>query len=130
MACELLIQCCPRHAPPGARHLESSLTTSTRTSFHVGQIIHHKLFDYRGVVVDVDAEFQGTDEWYEQMARSRPPKHEPWYHVLVHDAGIETYVAEQNLERDPSGEPVQHPQIAHFFGELKGGVYVSRQAKN
>ena len=28
--------------------------------FQVGQIIHHKLFDYIGVVFDVDPTFQGT----------------------------------------------------------------------
>ncbi len=32
--------------------------------FQVGQIIQHKLFDYIGVVFDVDPTFQGTDEWY------------------------------------------------------------------
>ena len=40
--------------------------------FQVGQIIHHKRFDYIGVVFDVDLTFQGTGEWYEQAARSRP----------------------------------------------------------
>ncbi len=104
--------------------------SAMRAGFHVGQIIHHKLFDYRGVVVDVDAEFQGTDEWYEQMAGTRPRKDRPWYHVLVHDAATETYVAEQNLEEDASGEPVQHPQLTDFFRELRDGVYVSRQTQN
>ena len=47
---------------------------STRLNFFMGQIVHHKKFDYRGVVFDVDATFQGTDEWYERVARSRPPK--------------------------------------------------------
>ena len=47
--------------------------------FRVGQLIQHKLFDYRGVVFDVDATFQGSAEWYETMARSRPPKDRPWY---------------------------------------------------
>jgi len=51
--------------------------------FQVGKIVHHKLFDYIGVVFDVDPTFQGTDEWYEHVARSRPPKDKPWYHVLV-----------------------------------------------
>ena len=51
--------------------------------FFVGQIVHHKNFDYRGVVFDVDATFQGTEEWYALVARSRPPKHMPCYHVLV-----------------------------------------------
>ena len=50
--------------------------------FQVGQIIHHKLFDYVGVVYDIDPTFQGSDEWYEQVARSRPPKDNPWYHDI------------------------------------------------
>ena len=77
--------------------------------FQVGELIHHKRFDYRGVVVDVDASFSGTEEWYDTMARSRPPKHSPWYHVLPHGAEHQTYVAERNLEADLSGLPVQHP---------------------
>ena len=28
--------------------------------FFVGQVVHHQKFDYRGVVFDVDATFQGT----------------------------------------------------------------------
>ena len=74
--------------------------------FRVGQPIHHRLFDYRGVVIDVDPTFQGSEERYEVMARSRPPKDKPWYHVLVHDAGHRTYVAERNLEPDLSGAPM------------------------
>ncbi|MDX1422369.1 MAG: heat shock protein HspQ [Kiloniellales bacterium] len=92
--------------------------------FRVGQVIHHKRFDYRGVIVDVDATFQGTEAWYEAMARSRPPKDEPWYHVLVHRAQHMTYVAERNLEPDESGEPIDHPVLDQFFDELRGGVYV------
>ena len=82
--------------------------------FRVGQPIHHRLFDYRGVVIDVDPSFQGSEEWYQAMARSRPPKDKPWYHVLVHDAGHRTYVAERNLEPDLSGAPIEHPELANF----------------
>ncbi len=96
----------------------------------VGELIHHKLFDYRGVVVDVDATFAGTEEWYDAMARSRPPKDEPWYHVLVHGAEHSTYVAERNLEPDPTGEPIAHPVLDHFFDELHDGVYVSHRASH
>ncbi len=60
--------------------------TTIRAKFYVGQLVYHKRFDYRGVVVDVDPQFQGDDEWYEVMACSRPPKDKPWYHVLVHNA--------------------------------------------
>lgn len=91
--------------------------------FFVGQLIHHKKFDYRGVVVDVDACFEGTDEWYEQVARSRPPKHLPWYHVLVDGAEDTTYVAERHLEPDLQGEPIVHPLVAQLCGEFREGRY-------
>ena len=98
---------------------------SDRTArFQVGQLIYHKLFGYRGVIVDVDATFQGSEAWYDAMARSRPPKDRPWYHVLVHEAEHMTYVAERNLEPDESGEPVVHPILDHYFDEMRGGLYV------
>ena len=99
--------------------------TDKMAKFQVGELIHHKRFDYRGVVVDVDASFSGTEEWYDTMARSKPPKDEPWYHVLVHQAEHSTYVAERNLEPDLTGEPVTHPVLDQFFDEMRDGVYVS-----
>ena len=76
--------------------------------FAPGQIVHHLRFDYRGVVADVDAEFSLGEEWYERNAVSRPPRDRPWYHVLVDGSDAVTYVAERNLEADPSAEPVAH----------------------
>jgi heat shock protein HspQ len=94
-------------------------------AFAVGEIVHHRLFDYRGVIVDVDAEFSLSDEWYEKVAKSRPPKDQPWYHVLVHGATHATYVAERNLETDPTGAPVLHPLLDQYFTALEDGRYVS-----
>jgi heat shock protein HspQ len=68
--------------------------------FTFGQQIRHKLFSYSGVIIDVDSCFKGEDEWYEMMAKSRPPKEKPWYHVQKFN-GMQTYVAERNLENDP-----------------------------
>ena len=59
--------------------------------YYVGQVIHHKLFDYRGVIVDVDPNFQSTEDWYEQMAMSKPPRDEP-------DTGRDTEVDRGNAE--------------------------------
>ena len=98
--------------------------------FSVGQLIHHRLFEYRGVIVDVDATFDGTDEWYEQVARSRPPKDEPWYHVLPHEAIHTTYVSERNLEADPTGQPISHPLLEEFFEEYRDGRYVANHSLN
>ncbi|MFU8833419.1 MAG: heat shock protein HspQ [Wenzhouxiangella sp.] len=91
--------------------------------FSPGQVIHHKKYDYRGVVVDVDPEFAGTEDWYEQVATSRPPKDRPWYHVLVHDAAHATYVAEQHLEEEPSNRQIQHPALGQFFDTFIDGRY-------
>ena len=106
------------------------LTNIARVEFSVGQLVHHRLFDYRGVIVDVDAVFQGSEEWYERMAKSRPPKDKPWYHVLVHDSEHTTYVAEQNLESDASTDPIEHPMIEQFFAAFDAGKYERLDAVN
>ena len=91
--------------------------------FFVGQIVHHMKFDYRGVVFDVDATFQGTDAWYEVVARSRPPKkHMPWYHVLVDGAERTTYVAERHLESDARGKPITHPLPSSSASSRRDGI--------
>ena len=104
-----------------------TVTSITRARFSVGQLVHHRLFDYRGVIVDVDPTFLGTEEWYQTVARSRPPKDKPWYHVLVHDAAHTTYVAERNLEPDTSRDPIEHPMLQHFFSRFENGRYITDQ---
>ncbi len=99
---------------------------SPQARFAIGELVHHKLFGYRGVVVDVDPVFAGDEAWYGQMARSRPPKDQPWYHVLPHGARHWTYVAERNLEADSTQDPIDHPSVERFFERLQGGVYVRR----
>lgn len=95
--------------------------------FAIGQLVHHRRFGYRGVVVDVDPEFQLSDEWYEQVARSRPPKDRPWYHVLVHESDQMTYVAERHLEESSDSSPILHPQIGEYFDDFQGGTYIPSQ---
>lgn len=101
-----------------------------RAHFNIGQVVQHLKFDYRGVIVDVDAEFQGGDDWYEQVARSRPPKDQPWYHVLVDNSDYMTYVAERHLEADDSLMPVNHPYVMDIFNSFTDGVYQRRERMN
>ena len=107
-----------------------TVTSITKVKFSIGELIHHRLFDYRGVIVDVDRNFQATEEWYETVAKSRPPKDKPWYHVLVHGSIHSTYVAEQNLAADDSEEPINHPMLAHFFSNFVDGKYVRSELTN
>ena len=105
-----------------------TVTHIDRMRFSVGELVYHRLFDYRGVIVDVDRNFQGSDEWYESVAMSRPPKNSPWYHVLVHGEIHTTYVAERNLEHDKSEEPIIHPLLEQFFSRFEGGKYIRRES--
>ncbi|MEM8963254.1 MAG: heat shock protein HspQ [Acidobacteriota bacterium] len=98
--------------------------------FSVGDVIHHRRFAYRGVIIDVDPDFQLTDEWYEEVAKSRPPKDQPWYHVLVHGETHSAYVAERNLEADTTGEPIEHPKVDVIFTGMEDGRYVNSMMAN
>ncbi|MFQ5328825.1 MAG: heat shock protein HspQ [Thermodesulfobacteriota bacterium] len=101
-----------------------------RVKFAIGELVHHRLFDYRGVIVDVDQSCQATPEWYDLVAKSRPPKDRPWYHVLVHGSEHSTYVAERNLEHDDSVEPINHPMLEQFFSKFVNGKYVRNEPVN
>lgn len=110
--------------------MTSTETKTAQARFSVGDLIQHRLFDYRGVIVDVDPVFMLSDEWYDQVARSRPPKDQPWYRVLVHNSNDETYVAERNLTHDPSIEPIVHPLLNAFFTAFDDGRYRTGQRVN
>lgn len=98
--------------------------------FGIGQIIKHRLLGYRGVIFDVDQRFLGTEEWYEQMAKTRPPKDQPWYRVLVDGVAQQTYVAERNLDPDQSDEPVEHPLMDSLFEGVRDGLYIRKRRIN
>ena len=107
-----------------------TVTHMRNSRFAVGELIHHRLFEYRGAVVDVDPCFRLSEEWYETVARSRPPKDRPWYHVLVDGAAHMTYVAERNLEPDSLLEPIEHPLVETFFVGFSDGRYQRRGSSN
>ena len=94
--------------------------------FAIGEVVRHRLFDFRGVIFDVDPEFANSDEWYDSIPEAiRPPKNQPFYHLLAENAesAYVAYVSQQNLVPDDSDEPVDHPAIASMFGKLEGGRY-------
>jgi len=101
--------------------------TQRTAKFRLGQVVKHRIFPFRGVIFDVDPEFSNTEEWYEAIPEDmRPRKDQPFYHLLAENAEAYyvAYVSEQNLVSDDSGEPVEHPQVAEVFDELRDGAYV------
>lgn len=91
--------------------------------FHIGQLVRHRQYHYRGVVVDFDFSFQADDDWY-YSNETQPRKDQCWYHVLVDKSSRITYVAQSSLEADPQGRAVDHPLTAHFFSKFENGRYV------
>ena len=94
--------------------------------FAIGDVVRHRIFDFRGVVFDVDPEFANSDEWYEAIPETlRPPKDQPFYHLLAENSetAYVAYVSQQNLLLDDSAEPVEHPAIDTMFDRVEGGHY-------
>src|SRR3954453_20223067 len=91
--------------------------------FAIGEVVRHRLFDFRGVIFDVDPVFANSEEWYESIPEPlRPPKEQPYYHLLAENAesSYVAYVSQQNLVPDESEEPVDHPAIATMFDREDG----------
>ena len=95
--------------------------------FFIGQIVEHNKVGYRGVVYGVDQVFNLSDECYEQLARSRPPKNHPWYHVLVDGADHSTYVAERHLAPSQLLEQISHPALGKYFARFDGTRYYGNE---
>ena len=101
------------------------MTTNT-AKFSIGDVVRHKYFDFRGVIYDVDFEFNNSESWYKSIPKEvRPKKDQPFYHLLAenNDITYEAYVSEQNLIADDSDEPIKHPLIDEIFMRRKGAGY-------
>ena len=110
---------------PGMEFMQSIKTAQ----FQIGQIVKHRIYDFRGVIFDVDPEFDNTEEWYNAIPEEvRPHKNQPFYHLLAENQETEyvAYVSEQNLLPDTSGEPLRHPQISEYFETNQDGGYQAR----
>ena len=91
--------------------------------FTTGQLVRHRRYGYRGVVVDFDLTCEASDQWYESN-QTQPDRNQPWYHVLVDGTATTTYAAQANLLPDDSSEPIEHPLVEPFFSDFVDGKYV------
>ena len=102
--------------------------------FSIGEVVRHRLFDFRGVIFDVDPVFANSEEWYESIPEAvRPAKDQPFYHLLAENAesSYVAYVSQQNLLHDDSDEPVDHPAIDGLFtGRIDGRYNLRREHRH
>ncbi|WP_246623640.1 heat shock protein HspQ [Sphingomonas colocasiae] len=107
-----------------------SMPPVSHARFSIGDVVKHRLFDFRGVIFDIDPVFANTEEWYEAIPEDvRPRKDQPFYHLLAENAESSyiAYVSQQNLVSDESEEPVDHPAIAGIFDGYADGRYRLRR---
>ncbi len=98
--------------------------------YHIGQIVKHRVYPFRGVIFDVDPAFDNSDEWYDSIPEDiRPDKDQPFYHLFAQNDETEyvAYVSEQNLLEDLSDEPLRHPEIDEVFVKNADGSYQTKQ---
>jgi heat shock protein HspQ len=99
--------------------------------FQIGQVVKHRIYPFRGVIFDIDPEFNNTEEWWLSIPEEvRPRKDQPFYHLLAENSESEyiAYVSEQNLLPDTSGEPVRHSQVTEIFVKDRAGSYRPRNS--
>ncbi len=97
--------------------------------FSIGQLVNHRLLNYRGIIVDVDAQCE-KQKW-QSIANGLQGAHNgPWYRILVDEASYITYVSEQELLADFSDIPVEHPFMDKFFEIGSSGDYIRKQKFN
>ena len=105
-----------------------TIASDPEARFAIGEVVRHRLFDFRGVIFDVDPVFANSEEWYEAIPEDvRPSKDQPFYHLLAENAeqSYVAYVSQQNLVPDESDEPIDHPAIAGHVRRLRGAAATS-----
>ena len=88
--------------------------------FQIGQIVRHRMFSFRGVIFDIDPEFNNTEEWWLSIPEAvRPHKDQPFYHLLAENAETEyvAYVSEQNLLPDDPASRSGTPRLRRFLSK-------------
>jgi heat shock protein HspQ len=115
-------------SPQAGRTIE--VPRHVRARFGIGEVVRHRLFDFRGVVFDIDPVFSNSEEWYEAIPEAvRPRRDQPFYHLLAEneDSSYVAYVSQQNLLPDPENGPVDHPTVRELFDDFADGRYRMRR---
>ena len=117
------------YSPQAGRRIETP--RHAEALFAIGDVVRHRMFDFRGVIFDIDPVFANSEEWYEAIpAEQRPRKDQPFYHLLAEneESSYVAYVSQQNLLVDEDGGPVDHPGVPQLFEDFAGGKYRLRRS--
>lgn len=116
------------YSPQAGRRIETPYHAEAR--YGIGDVVKHRLFDFRGVIFDIDPVFANSEEWYEAIPQDmRPTREQPFYHLLAEndDSSYVAYVSQENLLGDSEGGPVIHPTVSQLFEDFADGRYRLRR---
>lgn len=109
-------------------------SSHSTAKYSIGMPVRHRVYGFRGIIFDVDPEFDNTEEWYESIPEDvRPRKDQPYYHLFAETPDKSPYIAyvsEQNLVPDEDSDPIHHPAIAEFFDVGDDGSFITRAKMN
>ena len=108
------------------RNLSQKIKVYKDPLFNIGDIVKHRIYPFRGVIVDVDPEFSNTEEWYQSIpAEIRPSREQPYYHLMAENTETfyTAYVSQQNLVGDGENGPLEHPDLEEIFSGMDHGKY-------
>ena len=108
------------------QNASKKIKVSKHPLFNIGDIVKHRIYPFRGVIVDVDPEFSNTEEWYQSIpAEIRPSRQQPYYHLMAENTETfyTAYVSQQNLVRDAENGPLEHPDLEEIFSGMDHGKY-------
>ncbi len=111
------------HGNTGRDAPDVDVSVEAEPRFEPGQLVVHRRYGYRGVVVAFDVTCEAEDDWY-LTNQTQPSRDQPWYHVLVHDSEQITYAAQTSLQADDSDQQISHPLVEHFFSSFSDGHYL------
>jgi heat shock protein HspQ len=116
------------YSPQAGRLIDAP--SHSHSVFGIGDVVRHKLYDFRGVIFDIDPVFANSEEWYESIPKDmRPNREQPYYHLLAEngESSYVAYVSQQNLVGDAEGGPVDHPSVSELFEDFANGRYRLRR---
>lgn len=110
---------------PEPRH-----TRPPHLTYRVGQVVKHKKWGYRGVIIGWDEEARAPQDWLSEMHKNNPEwKSQPNYAVLVdtrdRPAPQITYVPQENIEVVKHTK-ILHPSTDDYFEKFDGSQYLPR----
>jgi len=94
--------------------------------YQVGQVVRHRREGYRGVILEVDEECLADDRWWEAQD-PRPPREQPWFHLLVDASDRVAYVDQTSLETVDDVTGFRHPLLDQYFTDFLGDYYVRNE---